>query len=97
MGRKSVIYKCELCSYSTNRKTNFINHKNRKISCKKLEKEDITECEFCNKQFTCKKSIYNHLKICKIKIGISKYNSKLIKENNELKKKIIKEQLEKNN
>ena len=35
MGRIKKIYKCDKCSYSTSRKSNFIKHISRKNPCKK--------------------------------------------------------------
>jgi len=94
MGRKKVEYICKKCGYKTNKKGHYLNHVSRKTPCDKSDKIiEIHKCEFCNKEYCNKNSLYSHLKICKVKKNISIYKEKLDKENNELKLKNAKYKL----
>tara|TARA_Y100000590_G_scaffold462125_1_gene625422 strand:- start:1926 stop:2870 length:945 start_codon:yes stop_codon:yes gene_type:complete len=112
------LYKCERCNYTTNQRSHFIKHLNRKYICKTENKnisiEEIKKkygikiispkvveispnvknptikispkvveispnikfskfsCDFCNKSFKHKQSIYKHLKNCLIKKQLEK-------------------------
>jgi hypothetical protein len=58
---------CSLCEYTSSQKENVLRHINRKKSCGVGIKEiveipiDII-CEFCNKSFTTKKHLNDHIK-----------------------------------
>ena len=72
MGRNKIEYTCKKCNYTTNKKSSYINHINRKTPC-----EEISICEFCNKQFISRKLLIKHLDICKIKTQVDKYKLKI--------------------
>jgi len=93
MGRKKVEYKCEICGYTTNKKYHFLNHKSRKNPCTKKTNniistnnniEQIYKCEYCNKEYSNKNSLNSHFKICKIKIQVLDYKTKIDKEKKDL-------------
>jgi len=65
------MYKCDLCSYSTNRIYNLKLHQNRKTPCKVSNTEFIVakigeniSCRKCNKIFCNKSSLNRHYKSC---------------------------------
>lgn len=66
-------YECKICDYSTSKKTDYSRHlstrkhKNRtelNVLTKKNEK-NIFECEYCNKKYKVRNSLWYHKKICK--------------------------------
>ena len=81
MHKPKKLYKCERCDYTTNRKSSIRTHINRKNKCSKSEEKIQLEkilpikqgvinnlkCQFCNKIFTHSRSIYKHIKNCKVK------------------------------
>ena len=70
---------CATCGYTTDRKSSFEAHKNRKVPCTRAPfvrmttlpggtKERVhkeTECKHCGKVLSCKKSLNRHLETCK--------------------------------
>lgn len=84
-----VQYKCKICNYITNRKSDFTRHNetlkhinNKKKYKKKSNEEKKNQCEYCKKKFNHSRSKYKHYKTCdkKIKndnstVTIEKYNS----------------------
>jgi hypothetical protein len=76
-------YECKICSFITNHRTNYKKHlltdkhnrKEREIE-KIQEKKNIeTICKYCDKNFSCKQSMYYH-----IKYNCKKNNDEDIKE-----------------
>ena len=76
---KKVLYKCNNCNYSTNRKSNFLSHINRRSPCVKENLDDaslefsdstlskdgkIFKCDKCNKEFSTKWNLKRHLGSC---------------------------------
>jgi hypothetical protein len=66
-------YSCDLCGKSFNRKDYLKVHQKSKTACLKSQGKFISEkmafkCEFCSRELCSKRSLENHLEICKIKI-----------------------------
>ena len=57
-------FKCDKCNYTTNRKSNLLNHINRKKPCSSIKNNYV--CNQCSKVFKSNTSIYRHEKICTI-------------------------------
>ena len=76
-------YICEKCNKSFSKKSAYIDHINKKISCIQEEKDKYKlmkkTCQKCNKIFSSAAAMRNHLVICKVKPS----------ENDELKQIII--------
>ena len=66
-------FACSVCHYTSSQKQHIIKHTNRKKSCGIGNKEIVEipieiECEFCDKKFSSKKYLQEHLKhACKYK------------------------------
>lgn len=74
-----VEYSCERCHYTTNKKSNYINHLNKKITCKSIHssisieellkelncKSTTYSCIKCDKCFKTSQSKYQHQRNCK--------------------------------
>ena len=65
-------YLCECCHYTTERKSNFINHSNSakhqmEIFGNKIKQKlsNIYECEFCNKIYQTNAGLWKHKQRCK--------------------------------
>lgn len=94
------LYKCESCNYSSNIKSHYNKHlKTNKhllmIQNAGVKKNNIIECDICNKIFSSKNSMYRHKKhYCKVKnnIDLKKEDANLYKklkeENRDLKEKL---------
>ncbi|XP_030755662.1 zinc finger protein 484-like isoform X2 [Sitophilus oryzae] len=54
------IYRCSTCSYNTTRKYRFNKHKNSHLA---LEERQLFACVYCNKKYTEKCNLRNHLLI----------------------------------
>lgn len=73
-------YKCERCSYTTNIKTNFENHINRKIPCnpnkpnKNINTDNNLQCKICNEVFSRSDSLKRHIKLLHANIDGNKNN-----------------------
>ena len=77
------MYSCKRCGYDSKYKKCLIQHLNNKSECiyiienldrkvlldelNKKYNEDAISCEFCEKKFNCKSSMYRHKNICKQK------------------------------
>ncbi len=66
------MYKCSVCNYTSNLKSNVIRHISKLQVCgegNREIKEVLIEysCEYCKKTLTTKRSLDRHLKTCKIK------------------------------
>ena len=77
-----VNYECKICNKIFDRKSNYLSHTNRKISCdKQIVKNKSNECKHCKKLFSSSKSMYRHVKsgACKNNndsiVNIEKINS----------------------
>lgn len=55
-----VLYTCDRCNKEFNKKSNYITHINKKISCVKKESIDIT-CEYCGKELCNLRYLRNHI------------------------------------
>jgi hypothetical protein len=60
-------YACSMCKYTSTQQINVINHIKRKKSCGQGNKEIIEipieiKCDFCNKNFSCTKTLNYHIK-----------------------------------
>lgn len=55
-----MLYQCQDCGYSTNRKNNFDKHISKVNPCN----QGKFECEYCHKKFSNKRSLKPHLEIC---------------------------------
>ena len=88
------MYKCDKCDYTFTRQSSLYYHLEND-SCKKSK----YECTYCHKGFTQKNSMYRHMKhSCRVKKEqdskndvLQKTVEVLIKENEDLKKRMIKE------
>jgi hypothetical protein len=65
-------FSCSLCNYSSDVKSNVIRHITKKSKCSPGNAEIIElkvdiRCEFCDKLFTTKSHLIQHLKVCKVK------------------------------
>jgi hypothetical protein len=76
-------YECKICSFITNHRTNYKKHlltdkhnrKEREIEKIQERKNIETICKYCDKKFSCKQSMYYH-----IKYNCKKNNDEDIKE-----------------
>ena len=69
MGRKKVEYKCEICGYTTNRKSRYSNHKARVTSCKPITEEE--------KKIVLKTNITTNDKDKKLELLLEEYKIRL--------------------
>ena len=64
------MYKCKICGYETQYKSNLNKHINKKLSCKpSIEKLMIYNCRYCNKTFEHRQSKYRHQRECSHKMN----------------------------
>jgi hypothetical protein len=69
---------CSVCNYSSTNKDNVTRHMNRKTSCGSGDKKLIEipieiKCKICNKNFSCTRSLRNHIdNTCKKPKALSK-------------------------
>jgi len=99
-----VNYICYRCGYETNKKSNIMNHYNKKKICKvvlenisiedcllKLNEKELFICQYCNKEFQKKYNLTRHKISCQ-----EKYVKNLEEENSKLKEKEENSKLEEN-
>lgn len=94
-----MAFSCQYCGYTTNKRSAYDRHLNRKTPCKK-KKDEIIEtkesfaCAFCNQMFIKEAYLLRHQTRCnpvclKNKIDyLQKENCELYNENEKLKNKI---------
>jgi hypothetical protein len=88
---------CSVCEYISCKKENVLRHINRKKSCGPGIKEVVEipveiRCEFCNKNFSCSKSLNAHMKnSCKHKNDILQKQLKEANDRNKELEKLLKE------
>jgi hypothetical protein len=79
-----MIYKCEICYKEFIDRYHYDRHKNNKKGCKLKENIEF-KCDYCSKYFSLKKTLDRHQTK-----GYCKNYNKLMKENNNKLKEIIK-------
>lgn len=72
MSKQGVQYVCNRCHYSTNRKSNYDNHINRKRQCALIHQQFNLECPYCNQLFSHQSSKSRHIKACMVIIPSTK-------------------------
>ena len=60
-----MVYECEYCGYITNRKGNFLKHKNRKNPCSSYDDSHSYECDICKRMLSSKYALQVHKTRCK--------------------------------
>lgn len=84
------MYKCKICGYETQYKSNLNKHINKKLSCKpSIEKPMIYNCRYCNKTFEHRQSKYRHQRECSYKM-----NNDILELRDEIKE--LKKMIDKN-
>ncbi len=74
-------FKCTICQYNSDRKSNVKTHINSVCVNASIEiVKNTIKCEYCNKLFTLKSNLVRHIKICKIKKTNLEEENKILKE-----------------
>ena len=98
--KKSAVFFCEICDYTTSHKSHYTKHLNSKKHVNKMStKSEKTapkkcrkvpfffNCEFCLKNYKSRQGLWAHKKKCKKNISVSSDENRIIiknKQNNTL-------------